>query len=365
MSATQDPQKRETGRMADDKSQSRLEWVDYARGLGILNVVIWHVLYGVYAAKLGMPASFQGYWDRYDIFALRYMTIFFTVSGVFLPWSLRKGLGEVAKDKLRTLVYPYMVWCTITLTVGTWMASQTNQGMTLRDWPQIFYWPPMIYWFLYVLFFITIFQLVMYRLGLGVWPLLILSAAGLVAAETYDVTEIYADKTTYLLVQFGFFTVWFALGVKLSDFLIHRLPRMPFFVVLGPAVVCTAIALYLTAFGYAGPGVIWVRILGGIASSIGAVLVSVLLAHFRFRILRVLQVLGQISLEIYLTHVLVLAAVRIALLNAHVTNMWVHIFAGVGVTLAATSGLALAVRRWKINYIFTWPKPRPSVPEPA
>ena len=59
----------------------RLDWVDYAKGIGIILVVYGHVLIGIYNSKIDIPHSFYDYCQKF-IYSF-HMPLFFFLAGLF------------------------------------------------------------------------------------------------------------------------------------------------------------------------------------------------------------------------------------------------------------------------------------------
>src|SRR5438045_9674777 len=83
-------------------------WIDCVKGLGITLVVVGHVWRGMWNADLPIRGDIYYAIDGY-IYSF-HMPLFFFVGGVFLLNSAAKPAGEYFADKLRTIVYPYVLW---------------------------------------------------------------------------------------------------------------------------------------------------------------------------------------------------------------------------------------------------------------
>src|SRR5690349_8253617 len=123
----------------------RLAWVDVARALGIVAVVVWHTAGGIVRSGIASPPGTAQVVDAWDADVYRAMPIFFLVSGLFVLRSLRRSSGEFLANKTRTLLWPYLLWSVISLAVGTVAGSASNYGVTLADLPDLLYNPPLQY----------------------------------------------------------------------------------------------------------------------------------------------------------------------------------------------------------------------------
>ena len=135
----------------------RVDWVDIAKGLGIILVVFGHVIRGLVNGNVWMWTTTSHFIDGW-IYAF-HMPLFFFLSGLFLVRSAEKPWLKFITEKIRTLAYPYFVWSVITILVKTPMSGITNHSDEIAELPLIVYAPIEQYWFLYVLFILFRYQL--------------------------------------------------------------------------------------------------------------------------------------------------------------------------------------------------------------
>src|SRR5215211_8989438 len=73
--------------------KSRLQWVDYLRGIAIILIVYRHVLVGIERGNIAMPPVLV---NANMIFYSFRMPLFFILSGIFISGSLaKKSLQEL------------------------------------------------------------------------------------------------------------------------------------------------------------------------------------------------------------------------------------------------------------------------------
>ncbi|GAA0560767.1 acyltransferase family protein [Chitinophaga japonensis] len=134
------------------EAAGRYAWVDYAKGIAIIFVVYRHVLYGLLYS--GVPAN-PLMMDANEILYGFRMPLFFFLSGLFFGTSLQKRGGRsFLVSKVNTLLYPYMLWCFIQLTLQIIFSDYTNFKRGVGNYIDILIHPRgmLQQWYLFALF---------------------------------------------------------------------------------------------------------------------------------------------------------------------------------------------------------------------
>src|SRR6476660_7994939 len=101
-----------------------MAWVDYLRGIAILLVVYRHVLIGLERSKVTIPTALV---TANIIFYSFRMPLFFILSGIFIESSIAKRSFEsLIKIKIEKLLYPYIIWTFIQVTLQISFSQFTN-----------------------------------------------------------------------------------------------------------------------------------------------------------------------------------------------------------------------------------------------
>jgi fucose 4-O-acetylase-like acetyltransferase len=137
-----------------DLTKARIDWVDYAKGLGIVLVVIGHTLRGELTSAKGSELLLAHQIDAW-IYAF-HMPLFFFLSGLFARSLRNKTPQDFFRSRWAILIHPYLIWSLII------HGTRSIAGMTDAPWPQfianfwkVSYEPIGIFWFLYVLCLIS------------------------------------------------------------------------------------------------------------------------------------------------------------------------------------------------------------------
>lgn len=133
-------------------SKRRLDWVDYARGIAIILVVTRHVLVGLQMSGLHIPTGMYNIQEYTLNFRI---PVFFMLSGVFLAASsLKYKPASLLRQKVSTLLYPYLLWTIILITLQIFFSQFTNGERTPYDYLYIIIQPRELehLWYLLALF---------------------------------------------------------------------------------------------------------------------------------------------------------------------------------------------------------------------
>jgi fucose 4-O-acetylase-like acetyltransferase len=321
--------------------QGRLPWIDYARAIAIFLVLYRHVFVGI--KRSGVDISHYIYLEHANIifFSFR-MPLFFIISGLFITSSLAKrGLAKFVASKWRLLLYPYLLWAVIQVSLQLLLSRYVNAERDYRDYFYILYAPREIdqFWYLYTLFNTSVlYAFLMLKCGLRPWQQLGLGfvmylGSCLLAQHRIDLGFVYD------ILHFYFFI---ALGDIGSSYVLNK-KNVPLFSSWKLLFIITPLfALcqwYFLETNLAHRSYSYVEdfqpLLFLLISMSGCLLMancSFILQ--RYKALSFLRVLGYYSLYIYLMHVLASSATRLFLTKVlHVSNVPFLLIAGITVGL--------------------------------
>ena len=198
------------GHGAESGGGDRILWVDYAKGIGIVLVVVGHVLNGLWSSGILAEDSALK-WVRSWIYSF-HMHLFFLLSGLFLERQVARPAGMFLADKLRTIAYPYFVWSSLQFAIHSSLRGVTNNTADLGELWTIVYLPTMQFWFLFTLFLLVLGYYVLARFGLG--PLAILG----VFTAWRQAAGILPTGTWWPLGTVRWYGVYLALGAVLHRY---------------------------------------------------------------------------------------------------------------------------------------------------
>ncbi|MBS0419146.1 MAG: acyltransferase [Proteobacteria bacterium] len=340
---------------------TRLQWVDQAKGIGIVLVVFGHVLSGVKLAGLKLdPQFFRWTWDAIYSF---HIPLFFYLSGLFFPHSWqRRGLRGVMLSKVDTLVYPYVLWSLLQGFLQVAMSQHINNPVTLGEVFSLLWHPRQEFWFLYALFFVYLIACLLYAVlpPQRRWMLL-------VAAVVFYFFRAGVPRWPSIMYP-AWYLVYFLAGALLHSATqsITAQPRRWLALAVAVFAGATVLAHWLAQtvpYGQSNPLISAGNLLSAVAGTMMTVCLSVLLAT---RGVRLMAQLGRMSLQIYLLHTTAAGAVRIALIKLlGVNSVPLHLLVGTAVGIAAPMVFVYLLERWKIPGLFAPPPRFQLQPEPA
>jgi uncharacterized membrane protein YcfT len=279
---------------------SRIDWVDYAKGICIILVVMMHTTLGVEKAS-GELSWLHGFIDWAKPFR---MPDFFLISGLFLSARIDKPWRTYADSKIIHFVYFYVLWMSIQmLTKAYGVYQETGLTSVVTGYLMGFVQPFGTLWFIYILavfFAIT-------RLLRSVPPLLVFAIAAALEIAPVDTGWVVIDEFASRYVYF-FAGFWLAKPIFSFATRINTYPAM--------AILAGLLVWGLGNYTFVQTGLAdWpgVSLALGFIGAGAVVSTGVLLS--KFRLAEAIRYCGQNSIVIYLSFFIFMAAGRSALLK--------------------------------------------------
>ncbi|MBY0579675.1 MAG: acyltransferase family protein [Burkholderiales bacterium] len=317
-------------------SGERWDWVDVAKGIGIILVVYGHVARGLFHAGIYQDQTSFDLIDK--IIYSFHMPLFFFLSGIFCISSFEKRGMKLVFNKIDTVFYPYILWSLIQGSVEIAMSNFTNQHVSPESLLAILWQPRAQFWFLYTLFFVfllntgVLFMLKRLAPLKKTWPLILMAIAVILTIckplmPALFLFQSIADYDIY----FSFGTIFWFLNKGAID-IKALLPLALLFIVMQYAVFFT------------GAIILEQQLTVILLASIGILTVIGIAQRSRF-----FSVLGLYSMEIYLMHVIFGSGMRILVQKGlAVEALLPHLIMG---TLAGVL-LPILATRWIHNIRF-------------
>ncbi|MGY0389320.1 acyltransferase family protein [Nocardioides sp. WG-D5] len=321
----------------------RESWIDSARGLAIVLVVLFHAVINLDLVGLAGP------WSRlaYTLDTFR-MPLFFFLSGLLAPALLARPLREVLRTRCLNLIYLYLLWCLLLGAFRALLPHSPPGGVAAVA--RVLVEPNVYLWFLYSLCLFTLVGWLTRRLPawLVVGTALIVSAV--FAAGLVSTGDVPWDKT----FRYWFF---FVLASRAAPRVRSVVPRMRAVHVVGLGV---AYVVVLGFFLYvADDRIIFVRPMLGLLAVAAGCGLGVMIA--RIPALGFVRHLGTRTLPIYVVHAFPITAAAALLTGRDVD--WPPGAGLVAVPLLTLVAILLALTldrliTGRVRGIFDFPIPR-------
>jgi fucose 4-O-acetylase-like acetyltransferase len=284
----------------DAAASERTDWIDAAKGMGIVLVVLGHAIGGLHDARL--MADDDAWQTVFYVIYTFHMPLFFFLSGLFVEKRVRAQPARFAESLFTRIAWPYFLWCTFQLMVISLLGTLVNVPSSFDLWRcvELVWKPASQFWYLHALF-------VMHAASLLVVPRY--GTKGLLVLALF-VMALPALVPLGSLKEVCRYAVYYAFGVVCSS----QVSRGAIFdrkdAVTGAvaALLCIACAMLAHDAGerYSSFAAVPAAVAGTVA--------FVMLARSRFAQTNgILLALGRASQAIFLLHVLCVAGTRIVM----------------------------------------------------
>ncbi|KPF78550.1 hypothetical protein IP88_03395 [alpha proteobacterium AAP81b] len=295
---------------------SRIAWLDIARGLGIVLVVIGHCLGGLIDSSVGDGAP----WLRPVFFAIYtfHMPLFFVAAGVLVDRRLARDPIAFRDSLWSSIAWPYFLWSFLQFSLIYALGSAVNAPVD-RYWPVILALPWKTvsqFWFLHALFQLHLLALLCWRrLGSAAFLLLMLSLKPLAALLPLpDVLRLAANQAPYYGIGVVIGTAGLARAFVERSVAV-RLALLPLAAVLVVTALWVVPGLrpeipFASARAAGLANIAWSPVvLPAAFAGLGAVVALASLVGGRLA--QILGFLGRRSMAIFILHIMAVAGTRI------------------------------------------------------
>lgn len=284
---------------APSPAEARVDWVDYAKGICIVMVVMMHSVLGVELA-----AGQTGFMHPFVAFAKPFrMPDFFLISGLFLPLVIDRGWRTYLDRKVVHFAYFYVLWVTIQFGFKA-PAFAAESG-----WPHVGYLylesfiePFGTLWFIYLLpIFFVVTKLTRRLPPLAIWAV----AASLEMAHVatgWTVIDEFCARFVYFYSGYLFADWVFALSNRARAHPVLSLAALMLWAIIDGGLVVLGASEWPL-----------VSLMLGVAGACAIVTIATLLAKMCW--LNFLRFCGEHSIVIYLAFFLPMATTRTVLLK--------------------------------------------------
>lgn len=277
--------------------QSRIDWIDYVKGVTIILVAQMHITLGT---QISLGAEHMWLRDFLEFARPFRVPLFFIIAGLFVSKSLKWDLTKFIDRKLVHFAYFYFLWAAIQVGFKFALSGYGNHEIGMMDVLLLPVEPFSTLWFIHAL---AIFFMVT-RLLKNVPPMILFGGALLLFAAPIDTgwgaIDEFANRYIFFVSGYLGATYFF----QLAEAARHNALRA----------ICGAIAAYAMVFLFVEaelatkPLFALMAAFGGAAATIALMSLAAERGYFKW-----LAYIGERSLYVYLAFFLPGAATRILL----------------------------------------------------
>ena len=334
---------------------NRLLWVDYARGWAILLVVYRHTIVGLERMGIRVPNAL---FFSQEFFMNVRMPIFFALSGVFLKYSLeKKSYREIIDNRIRTVLYPYVLWSFLLISLQIFFSNYTNSNRSVADYRLIITQPRELdhMWYLLALFNTTLTFLFLHA-SLKKKPIALLVVSIVLHCSYLPFRDfsLFSDIIFHLVFLVVGFTVspfiFSHVNISLRKILISLAVLLPVFIA-GQLFWLQHINEYYEPDHYL---MLPLFLAITLVACLFVYMMSAIIARMQW--LKVLPFLGSQSLFIYILHLPLIAAIRYVMVNKlAITDAGVIIIASLLLGIAGPIIFRRVIAKLEMNFLFVLP----------
>jgi fucose 4-O-acetylase-like acetyltransferase len=319
-------------------SGKRSNLVDLVKGIAIILVAYGHTAQGV---------EHRGWWtgpgaafSEAFIYSF-HMPAFFFVSGLFVLSSIRRrGAANYTLEKLKAILYPYLLFSVITAALGP-----LTRRFQVSYAP--FHWKTFLLnvadgstsWFLFTLFLCLMVALLTVRLPNWLRFLLAVVAGLSPIYGSYIIDRVLRE---FCFVAAG---MWFGNQI----FGLERLEKK--MAALGLVVLAAFQVVTIYFYGYVNR---WNYILMGLTGTAALFLLARVLENHRVG--DALVWVGRASLAIFLLSAFAQGATRAVLSSLfHTNNLWLQLLLPTAFATVLPAIVWYQQDRWRLGWLFHWP----------
>lgn len=278
----------------------RVDWVDYAKGICIVMVVMMHSVLGVEAAS-----GQTGFMHWLVMFAKPFrMPDFFLISGLFLSVVIDRDWRTYLDRKVVHFVYFYLLWVTIQFGFkAPSFATETNWHHVGYLYLESFIEPFGTLWFIYLLpIFFVVTKLTRHAPPSAIW--IVAAALEMAHVSTgWTVIDEFCARFVYFYSGYWLATYVFALSDRARARPMPALAGLALWALVNGGLVVAGVSEWPI-----------VSLALGLAGACAIIVMGTLLARAHW--LNFLRYCGEHSIVIYLAFFLPMAASRTLLLRS-------------------------------------------------
>ena len=331
--------------MSNSKKE-RILWVDYVKAFACFLVVLGHLLQSLQKSNIDNYAQITEFinWFIY----LFHMPLFMCMSGFLYCKSKKeftwKNYKKFEKKKIINLLVPYITFYLLFIAINVMFSGSVNNKKGIDDVLNIFNNPMSPYWFLYALLsiflIIPITEKIFKNNEKKTFAFLVI----------LKILTIFCDTKIYIIDSFMENAIYFYFGVFINSEKSNNRKNIINRVLL--------IAMYITC------SIVYYNYINEM-NKIAKAIINIIFALFgtyisviNFKNIEkniILDTFKKYTFEIYLTHTIFAAGVRIIFLKLGITNYVLHFILGMFASIYIPVMMSIISKKIKYTEFFFYP----------
>lgn len=330
------------------KNTKRIEWVDYLKAFACFLVVLGHLLQSFQKSNIDTFYNITNFinWFIY----LFHMPLFMCMSG-YLHYKTKKDFSwknykEFVIKKSINFLIPYLTFYLLYLGINRIFSSSVNTPIGINELVGIINNPMPPYWFLYAL--LSIFIIIpLIEKGLKnnkkrIFGILLL----------LKIISIFFTTEIYFVDSFMENVIYFYLGTFVKDRTNKeknkKIKNNAINIISVLTYICVSLIIYNSCINDT------ISMLMNIVLAIIGVFICVNIFS-NINSSKILDTFKKYTFQIYLTHTIFAAGMRIILLKLNITNYFIHLILGLVASIYIPVALSVISEKIKYTQIFFYP----------
>lgn len=321
--------------------RKREKWLDEVKVIACILVVLGHFFQSMTKADI-MPDTSLYEWFNTTIYYF-HVPLFFICSGyLYQKYSKinnpRSWFRNVIK-KVVVLGVPYITFSSVTWVLKTVFSRDVNSQIGGLVETLLFH-PTAPYWYLYSLLFIffitpTFKGIKMATIGL------VIALAIKILILTGGSTNIYALSTVFSN------EIWFVLGMSICVFNVQVKSKKLLGMICGTLFIVLSVVVFVVN--------VHALVVSFTLGLLACTAVILLVASYEDKFGWTMEFLSKYTMPIFLMHTLFAASLRAVLLKFGITNVFVHVILGLGISFVGPIAAAWMMKKIKCLEFFVYP----------
>lgn len=288
----------------------RMSWIDTAKGITIVLVVIGHVGSSYHSAGLYLTSNLFCF--SHDFVYSFHMPMFMLLSGLLFSYSTVNDKKSAIKQKIFNYGIPYVTFSFVWYIFKMILSPNTNTQLSVSDILLIPFYPISFMWYIYALLIMQVMQITIGKKGPVFQSVHLVISLVLMFILPYLIDALQGIRFSDLVICDVFkFWFYFLLGVYYGQQIVSWIEKVDYRVTAG---VSIAVLILANMWIYRMPSIetVFVRVIVALIGCVFIIAISHVMSNNKMW-----NYLGRSSLAIYVLQGLAIAGTRTVLTKVY------------------------------------------------